>query len=525
MELQKSIFNMHQLSIGEMVARSARRFPEREALIFEERRFTYREFDHRTNGLACALLQRGYRRGDKIAQLMLNCSELVDIYIALGKMGGIGVPLNFRLKDKEIVYQLENSEARALFFGEEFSGVAGEIHERMPDLDYVCVGGNAPGWASKFDDLVSGGPAEAPDVAISDDDPAFIMYTSGTTGKPKGAVLTHKNQLMNAMNCIIELVNEHSLDEEERIQIPGPLFHQAALSLLLVGLTVGATLFVLRFFDPEKVVRQIAEERITSTFMAPVMAVLLLETVDVSTYDTSSLHTWVSGTSILPNEVRRRITEAFPCVKIFDVFGQTEMSPVTTILKPSQSEGRIASVGKPVFNVEVRVVDEHDQDVEAGKVGEIVYRGPTVMKEYYRDPEATMDAMRGGWFHSGDLVRMDEEGFIYVVDRKKDMIISGGENIYPAEIEAVLNEHPKIVEAAVIGVHDKVWGEAVMAVVVPAPGENLSKEEVVSWCAERLAGYKKPKHVEFVDQLPRNASLKVLKSELRRIYGRSIRYD
>jgi acyl-CoA synthetase (AMP-forming)/AMP-acid ligase II len=280
----------------------------------------------------------------------------------------------------------------------------------------------------------------------------------------------------------------------------------------------------LRFFEPEKIMRQIDEEKITITFMPPVMSTFLLNSIDPNAYDTSTLRLMISGAAILPTETRRQLNEAFPNLKLFDMFGQTEMSPVTTMLKPSQAEGRTASVGKPVINVEVRVVDDEDNDVPRGEVGEIIYQGPTVMKEYYRNPEATAETLRGGWFHSGDMVRMDEEGFVYVVDRKKDVIISGGENVYPAEVEDVIYEHPKVLECAVIGIFDEVWGEAVMAVVVPKPGEQLDAGEIKEWCAKNLAGYKKPKYVEFAESLPRNAAMKVVKGELRKQYGKSIRY-
>lgn len=516
--------NQRQLTIGEMLSRMARINPDVEAVVFEDRRYTYRDFDRRTDSLAVGIMKRGIGRGDKVAQLFFNCSELVEAYFAVCKLGAVNVPLNFRLTGPDILYQLTNSESSLLIFGEEFTYVIDEIRDQVPEVSFVCVGSNMPDYAEPYEDVVTSGEGIPLDVVVYDDDPAFIMYTSGTTGKPKGAVLTHKNQVMNVINCTIELLTVLEGLENERVQFVAPLFHEAALAFALVCMSRASTLYVMKFFEPEKVVQQIQDEKITATLLVPVMTNLLVNVVDLSKYDTSSLKIYLSGAAILPSETRRQIKEAFPGLKLFDVFGQTEMSPVTTMLKPDDSKRKTASVGKQVVNVEVRVVDDDDQDVPLGEAGEIVYRGPTTMKEYYRNPEATEETLKNGWFHSGDLVRQDEEGFVYVVGRKKDMIISGGENIYSAEIEDVLFEHPRVLEAAVIGVFDEVWGESVMAVVVPKPGEDLTKEEIIDWCGSRLASYKKPRYVDFIDELPKNAAMKVLKFELREKHGKSVRY-
>jgi fatty-acyl-CoA synthase len=255
------------------------------------------------------------------------------------------------------------------------------------------------------------------------------------------------------------------------------------------------------------------------------MANFLVQSPDIGKYDTSSLKMWNSGAAILPTQLRKDIARHFPSVKIFDIFGQTEMCPVVTMLRPSDAPRKEASIGKAITCVEVRVVDEADRDVPVGSVGEAIYRAPTMMNEYYKDPQATADAFRGGWFHSGDMMRQDEEGFFYIVGRKQDMIVSGGENIYPAEIEDVLQSHPKILEAAIIGVYDEEWGESIKAVVVRKPGETLTEEEVIEYCKDHLASYKKPKSVDFVNALPRSSTMKVLKTVLREKYGASVRYQ
>jgi len=516
--------NQRQLTVGEMLARVARINPDAEAVVFEDRRYSFREFDERTNALARGLLERGIAKGDKVAELFFNCSELVELYFAVCKLGAVNVPLNFRLTGQDILYQLTNSETKLLVFGEEFAYVIDEIRDQIPEVACVCVGSNIPDYAESYQEVIADGEGAPLDIAVRDDDPAFIMYTSGTTGRPKGAVLTHKNQMMNIVNCTFEMLTVLGEMREERVQFVAPLFHEAALAFTLFTASKACTICIMKFFEPEKVAEQIQEEKITATLLVPVMTNLLVNVVDLSKYDTSSLKIFISGAAILPSETRRQIEDAFPVVNLFDIFGQTEMSPVTTMMKPEDAKRKTASVGRPVANVEVRVVDDDDNDVPQGEVGEIVYRGPTTMKEYYRNPEATAETLRNGWFHSGDLVRQDEEGFVYIVGRKKDMIISGGENIYSAEIEDVLFEHPKVLEAAIIGVHDEVWGEAAMAVVVPMPGEELTGEEIIEWCGGKLASYKKPRYVDFVDELPKNAAMKVLKYELREKYGKSVLY-
>jgi fatty-acyl-CoA synthase len=306
---------------------------------------------------------------------------------------------------------------------------------------------------------------------------------------------------------------------------PPPIFHLAAFAFSQICFFFGATLVLsTEVFDPVNIMENIQKEKVTAILLIPAMSNFLLMLPDLDKYDTSSLQIWISGGAILPTETRKQVRKHFPNVKIFDMFGQTEMSPVVSGLQPSESEGCETSVGKPLPFIEVRVVDDNDNDVPVGMVGEAAYRGPTVMKEYYKNPQATKEAMRGGWFHGGDLVKRDAEGYIYVVDRKKDMIVSGGENIYPAEIEEILYGHTKILECAVIGVHDDKWGESVKAVVVCKPGEQLTEKEVTDYCKNHLASYKKPRSVDFVDSLPRSAVGKVLKTVLREQYGKSVKY-
>ncbi len=505
-----------QLVLGELTARWARKQPGKNAVCYNNRHFTYAVFNERVNRLANSLANLGIAKGDKVSLLFLNCNQILEGYFALGKLGAVAVPLNFRLAGPELSYQINHSDSRALIFGKDFLPVIKSIRKDLPNVEHLIIAdrGNEEGLLDYEDLLVKGLHAE-PCVYVDDDDPLFIMYTSGTTGKPKGAVLTHKNVLMDTIN----IAQEIGLSEKEHYLCVPPLFHMAAAAVAITMLYIGASTTICDNFVPQDIPGIIQDEKITLLFLVPAMWIFLLQVPDIQNFDLDSIRIGVTGAAVMPTEVKNKIMSRFPNAGIYDIFGQTEMSPCTTMLKAEDALRKPGSVGRRIINVDARVVDFEGKDLPPGEIGEIVYRGPTVMKEYYKNPGATEEAMAGGWFHSGDLVREDEEGYIFVVDRKKDMIISGGENIYAAEVEEVLFSHPKILEAAVIGVGDPQWGEAVKALVVAKQGEVLDESEIIEYCKERLAGYKKPKTVEFLDSLPRNAAGKVLKFKLRQQYG------
>ena len=517
-----------RLLLGEMMARNSRKFPDKEALIYGDTRLTYKQFNARINRLAHALLDIGIGKGAKVAILAFNCNQFMETYFALAKIGGVAVPLNFRLHPEELKYIMENSDAEALIVGEAFIETAKGIRNGLSQVrNYISITDKPVEGMLHFETWVAKYPEDEPLILVDEDDPAFIMYTAGTTGRPKGAVITNKNEMVLWMLGAAFVFSEPGLSDLWNFRALGapPIFHLASFGFCQFMFFLGATVVLpVEVFNPEYIMKTIEKERINAIVLVPAMTNFLLLLPDLDKYDTSSLQVWGSSGAILPTETRRQMKENFPNVKIFDLFGMTEMSALVSGLLPSESEGRETSVGKALPFIEIRVVDDDDNDVPAGVVGEAVYRGPTVLKEYYKNPEATAEAMRGGWFHSGDLVRRDEEGFLYIVDRKKDMINSGGENIYPAEIEEVLCRHPKIQEAAVIGVHDEEWGEAVKAIVVAKPGETVTEEEVVAFCKSNLASFKKPKSVDFIDVLPRNAMGKVLKTALREQYGKSVKY-
>lgn len=517
-----------RLLLGEMMARNSRKFPDKEALVYGETRLTYKQLNARINKLAHALLDLGIDRGDKVAILSFNCNQFMETYFALGKIGGVAVPLNFRLHQEEMTYIINQSDAKALIMGEAFVETARNIQKNLPQVkNYISISEQPVDGMLAFESWIAKYSDEEPLVLVDEDDPLFIMYTAGTTGRPKGAVITHKNEMVLWMLGASFVLTEPGMSDLWNFRAFGapPIFHLASFGFCQFMFFLGATVVLpTEVFDPVYIMKTIEKERINAIVLVPAMTNFVLMVPDLDKYDTSSLKVWGSSGAILPVETRRQIKKYFPNVKIFDLFGQTEMSALVSGLLPSESEGRENSVGKILPFIEIRVVDDNDNDVPVGEVGEAIYRSCTVMKEYYKDPQATEEAMRGGWFHGGDLVRMDKEGYIYIVDRKKDMIISGGENIYSAEIEQVICRHPKVMECAVIGVHDKDWGEAVKAIVVPKPGEELTEKEIIDFCKQHLASYKKPKSVDFVDALPRNAMGKVLKRELRAKYGESVKY-
>ena len=422
-------------------------------------------------------------------------------------------PINFRFTAEEVFYILDHSDARWFIYGEEFSGLIEKIRARLSKVEHfiVCGASVSPSTLA-YEACLKEPPAQEPEVFLSEKDACELMYTSGTTGKPKGALLTHENLLWNLFNTIL---GREEREGESSIVI-GPLYHTAALNNhFLTRVAMAGTSILIKHFDPVKVMETIEKENVTVISGAPAAYHLLLS-LPPGRYDTRSITKCTTGASILPNETKERLIQFFPNLSgIYDVYRCTEASPSIAILKAEDSSKKRECVGRAVPFLEVRIVDDQDRDLPVGEVGEVICRGPNVMKGYYKDEEATREVLRGGWLHTGDLARRDEEGFLYIVDRKKDMIISGGENIYPREIEEVLFNHPKIEEAAVIGVPDPLWGESVKAIIVLKRGETMTEEEVIEYCKGHLASYKKPKWVEFMEGLPRNPSGKVLKTLLR----------
>ena len=496
------------MNISSLLARNAFKYPAKEALVCGVRRQNWQQLYQRVERLAGAMARSGVQKGDKVALLMENCDQFVEIHFATARLGAVGVPLNYRLVGGELAFILNSSESKMLFYGSAYRETVEAVKKDLPLLKiYQEV---APDGGI-YDEFLASGEAP-PAVEVRGDDPNLILYTSGTTGRPKGAVLTHDNSIWNAMNMVVEARFNH----EDRCIVAPPLYHSAALNCwLLPHIFMGAAVVVETSFNPPALAQKLVDERITSLFLVPAMYSFLLQVPGVDKLDLSSVRLAATGASIMPVELKKKLREILPNAGVIDVYGLTESGPGVTILKSEDAFRKQGSVGKALITLEVRLVDEQGRDVSTGEIGEIIVRGPTVMKEYYNLPGDTAGTLRDGWLCTGDLARSDDEGFLYIVDRKKDMVNSGGENVYPAEVEAVLYQHPKILEVAVIGIPDPKWGETVCAVVVPRPGEELTEAEVIEFTVGHLAGYKKPRKVVFTSALPRNPSGKVLKTVLR----------
>jgi fatty-acyl-CoA synthase len=478
---------------------------------------TWADLRRRVSALADALSRRGVGFGDRVMILMLNRPEFVESALAANMIGAIAVPLNFRLTPAEIAFLVEDCEARMMITEAVLAPVATRVREIQPLLDMiVAAGASTDDSVCGYEDFVNESGESHEPVDIPNESPALIMYTSGTTGHPKGAVLTHTNLTGQTMTGLYTT----GADINNDVGFVGvPFFHIAGIGNMLTGMLLGVptVIYPLGAFDPGQLLDVLAAEKVTGIFLVPAQWEAVCAEQKARPRDLR-LRVMSWGAAPAPDALLREMSAIFPGTQILAAFGQTEMSPVTCMLLGEDAIRKRGSVGKVIPTVAARVVDENMNDVPVGEVGEIVYRAPTLMSGYWNNPEATAEAFAGGWFHSGDLVRMDEEGYVWVVDRKKDMIISGGENIYCAEVENVLAGHPGIVEVAVIGRAHEKWGEVPIAVAA-VTDDQLRVEHLVEFLAERLARYKHPKALVIVDGLPRNPAGKVLKTELRLRYG------
>jgi len=503
-------------NVGLLLAKRAALSPELEGLIEIEsgRRFSYAELAARAGRTASMLRARGVGAGDRVALLLMNQVEFVESFFAIARIGAVVVPLNWRLTPHELAFIVKDAGARTLVFGGEFTNAVVDLHGRgaegtsITDWIHVGVEGTRPAFADAYDEVVATAPAVLPPVGARDGDPLYIMYTSGTTGLPKGVVHTHET----AIWAVLTVTLTSEMRYRDRYVVALPLFHVGALTPATGLVQRGGTILLMRAFDPTRMWQTIERERVSNLLAVPAMLNFMLQSPARDAHDRSTLRWIMSGAAPVPVT----LIEAFAKlgIEIHQVYGLTESCGPACLISPEDALRKVGSTGKAFFYTDVRVVDEEGKDCPPGVPGEVIIRGRHVMKEYWNRPDATAETIRDGWLHSGDVAEMDAEGFVFIRDRRKDMIISGGENVYPAEIEDALLAHPKVKDAAVIGQPSERWGESPAAVIVPAD-PSLTEAEVLASVQTTLARYKQPRRVYFVDEIPRNPSGKILKRVLR----------
>ena len=507
---------------ADIIYRNALLYPNQEAFVYGATRITFSEFNIRVNKLVHALQERGVRKGDVLGILSWNCLEYADVYGAAMKGGFIVSPFNPRLQASELEYIINYSEANTLFVGPELSEMANSLRARLPKIrNFISLESPAPGLIA-HQDLLASHQGQEPDVQVGEDDPVGIIYTSGTTGVPRGALYTQRRFIEDSKTLVIDM----SLQPGDRRVLITPLFHIAGNTHFRSSLYSGGCNIIMKFFDAAATLKIIQDERATHIDIVPTHLVAMLNLPDLKKYDISSLKCLWYGASPMPLEVLKKGMKVFGPI-IAQGYGQSESGPAISHLskedhnvldRPEEEQKKLMSAGRPDIGVQVRIMDNGGNDVPPGEVGEIAVRSKHVMVEYWHKPDETRGALINGWVHTGDMGYYDDEGYIYIVDRKKDMIVSGGENIYPREIEEILYRHPMVLEVAVIGIPDPYWVEKVHAVVVTKKGTSTTAEELIAFCKKHIASYKAPKSVEFVDSLPKNPAGKILKRELREKY-------
>ena len=498
-------------TISGVLARQARRVPTRDALVFGERRMSYAEADAEVNRRANALADAGLKKGDRLAIMSTNSDDFVLVIYAAFRLGAILVPVNPRMAAPEVTYLLDDSGATAFVFAPALAEVAGNAHAAAAAPPAIMLATNAGSAHDDIASLAAAQSTQAPAVEVVETDDAEILYTSGTTGRPKGVLLDHHRVLWVGINVNLGC----GICDGDRILHVAPFYHSAELNLFLIGgMLVGATHVILPAFEPTAVLQAMASEEINVFFGVPTMYQMLLADPAFNSHDLSQWRVGMFGAAPMPQSTIEQLADAVPGARLFNLCGPTEAGPGGISLGPADMQRKPGSNGVAFVNTEARVVDADGRDAAAGQIGEIVLRGETLMKGYWNRPEATAEAMRDGWLHTGDLARIDADGYMTLVDRMKDMIITGGMNVYSAEIENALAAHPDVLDCAVVGVPHELYGESIVAIATPRTGVELDLETVRAHVGTLLADYKAPHRLE-IGEVPRNPSGKIVKHGLR----------
>jgi fatty-acyl-CoA synthase len=521
-ELSGLLKRARRNTLGDILARTRERFPEKFALAYRDKRLNYEELDDLVNQTAFAFRESGMKKGDMVTVMSKNSLDFVVVNFSLARIGAVMIPINYMLTKDDVAFILNHASVSGLIASEEYAPVL-ELSSIGMDIKfrYLMDMDEGEKQAEILEDWIplrdarQDKPTDFVDADLSDDDLAHVLYTSGTESRPKGVMLSHKGIISEYVSCIID----GSMSEGDVLIHALPMYHSAQLHCFLgPSIYLGSSGIILDGASPEIILRTIEKEGATQLFCPPTVWIALLRHPEFDTRDLSTLEKCYYGAAIMPREVLKELSERLPNARFWNFYGQTEVAPLATSLQPEDQLRKLGSAGKPSLNMQTRIVDEHDQEVPRGEIGEIVHRTPHAMSGYLHDPEKTAEAFRGGWFHSGDLGVMDEEGYITIIDRKKDMINTGGVNVSSREVEEAIYQLEGVSEVAVIGIPDKYWIEAVTAIIVPKEGAALNEEKVMQYCRNNLSKFKVPKYVAFTETLPKNPSGKVLKREIRQEY-------
>jgi len=508
------VFDDRPRSLGEVLSTTAARYPDNEAIVYLNERLTYRVFAQRVDTVSAALQDLcNIRKGDRVALLFTNTLEFCICFFAVTRIGAICQPMNYRLTGDEMKYQLNDTEAKVLIMEEIYLDV---IQKVLPGLDHMkdvfVTGSEVPDGFRSYGELERHSNAAPGKIAVDEEDIASIVYTSGTTGRPKGAIICHRNLICNSISfsCIAQVTSR------TKQMVLTPLFHASALhSQLITSVLQGGTCVIMKEFKTKESLALMASEKINLVVAVPTMYWFWINDPDLKKFDLTSIECALSGAAPAAPELIKRISEEFPLARFINAGGQTESTSCTFALPPEDALAKAGSIGWATPPNEIMVVNWDGKECELDETGELWFRGPAVCKGYWKNPQATRDTFTDGWVHTGDVGKVDADGYLYLLDRMKDMIIRGGENIYCIEVENVLCSHPKVLEAAVVGVPDKIYGEQVKAALVLKPGEKVDDADIREFCSKHLADYKVPKFIQVIDMLPRNAGGKVIKARLR----------